>query len=168
MSIAAYILVGIVALYPIFAFLLVRSIRPHRQRLADLGRALLQSPDLSEQHKRFITVMLDDAFSWKVMWWVAFGFFGRLVSLARMDHDTTKRMAETRAFVEHPQVREFVTLHTLSVAVANPLGFVIYALEMAIAMLVLRSVTAGLRLAVALSVSSNPDLDHSDRNGSPA
>ena len=168
MPLGAILLLTLVAAYPIIVFLILRAVRPYRLRMADLGRELLQSPHLDEKEKYIVTAMLDDAFSWRVMWGGAFGFLGSMARAVKANSQTQKQIEAATTFIAKPHVREFAGLHALSTAAANPIGFVVYFLQVLIAMIVLRSVSAGLRLALSITVASSPDLDHDGKHGSPA
>lgn len=168
MPVGAYILLGAVALYPIVMFFVLKNVRASRMALADRGRELLQSPHLTESEKRLVGSMLDDAFSWRPMWMIIWHFPGVFYGMARSAMKGEDPLRRSKSFMEKENVREFVKLHSISISAANPLAFAIYTLQVAVVMIVLRSVRAGLKLALASTIALGPSDKNCPRDGSAA
>lgn len=119
MAASTYLIVfGIIALlYPILHALVLRWTEPVRLEFADIGKSLLSSPDISEEHKELISDMLDDVFSWRFM---AFATFAFPVAVFRGGAKTRLDENEKQLF-DRPDMSRFVHLHMKSVMAASPL-----------------------------------------------
>lgn len=118
--------------YPIVLRVIADRVEPTRQRLDMLGKELLSSPNVSERYKVIVDGMLDDAYDWRLMASVVLRLpiflFGRLLGFIKplplpqlpSDEDARKKLLD------------FISCHMRSVAAANPICSLIFALEVAV------------------------------------
>lgn len=107
---------GVLFAYPALQAFILRSTEGTRLALAEQGRLLLTDPKISEEHKVFISSMLDDVFSWQFAAKAAI-VFPRVVFTSRRESHLS---AEDRAFLTRDDVREFMNLHFRSAMAASP------------------------------------------------
>jgi hypothetical protein len=108
--------------YPLFRALLLRLSQPLRDRFADLGRKLLTDPTINEREKEVISSALDDAFDWRFLAYATFRF--PVLAVTRRGPPSP----EIVAFVDRPDVSEFIGLHVRSAMAANPIWAVLFLL----------------------------------------
>ena len=113
---------GVVVAYPIMHASIMRVTEPVRMELADLGKQMLVSPDISELHKQFISDMLDDVFSWKFMAMATFTFPSMIFSKRRRQGLTE----DDRKFVARSDMTRFFDLHMKAVMAASPAWSVLF------------------------------------------
>jgi|SRR5579863_895343 len=130
------VVVGVAMLigYPIFMRFLAERMQPSRLKMADVGKLLLEHPDLSQDHKKLIRSMLDDAYSpvFMIMLTIVTPVFGPLAALGIGPSMPTINNLEARELFDN-----FTDRYNASISAANPLFSIIAAIEMALLTIVL-------------------------------
>lgn len=115
-SVILIVFVTLVFAYPVLKMVLLQRTEPLRLEFADLGRKLLTDPAISEDHKIFISDMLDDVFSWQFMAKASYLFPVAIFMRGREAHLT----GEDKKFFDRQDVERFFTLHMRAVMAASP------------------------------------------------
>ncbi len=115
---AAFVLLA----YPVLQWLVLRSTEGTRLALAEQGRRLLADPSISEEHKEFISSMLDDVFSWQFAAKASF-VFPRIVLSSRREVHLTP---EDKAFLAREEVGALMNLHFRAAMAASPFWTLVF------------------------------------------
>ena len=116
-----------VFLYPALQAALMRLSRGSRDTLADIGRKLLQDPSVSEEHKVFVSDIVDDVFDWRFMAFATVTF-PKLAFSGNVRNEITPN---DRAFFSRDDVSEMMDAHMKAVMAVSPiftLSFLIVAM----------------------------------------
>lgn len=116
MSTSLYILIGAFLCYPFLAGFILRKSRSYRMGFAESATNLLQSPEISENHKVLISYMSDDVFDWRFMA-RAIIVFPKLVFTRQVETDFTD---DDKKFFNREDVQELVEYHKKCVMAASP------------------------------------------------
>lgn len=116
MSTSLYILIGAFLSYPFLAGYILRKSRVYRMGFADSATKLLQSPEISENHKVLISYMSDDVFDWRFMARAIF-VFPKLVFTRKVETDLSE---EDKIFFNREDVQELIDYHKKCVMAASP------------------------------------------------
>ena len=122
------IVLSLIGLYVLIGRLMLDRAEPYRMRLADLGKTLLSSPRLTENEKRAVDGMLDDAFDWTVAvrlcMRVPFVIFRHVLG-----------SAPKTSMPDHPDFHEFLNCYMKSIFFANPVFSILMRLEIGLILL---------------------------------
>ncbi|MDF2369364.1 MAG: hypothetical protein P1V21_01095 [Rhizobiaceae bacterium] len=125
---AFWVVAGVVLAYPVLCSVVLRMAEDTRLELADTGRALLQSPKVTEEQKYLITDMLADVFDWKFMAMASIA-----LPMSILTSSYTRDFSEKeKQFLYRDDVKKFYRLHFRSVMAASPFFTVIFFIVAAI------------------------------------
>ena len=131
-------IIGLLALgYPLVVLSVLRLVRPARLEMATLGAQLLDDEGISEDTRHRVQRMLDDAFDWSALIGLVAGFPGAVLRASPAPGLATPQLAG----LDTPFGRRFAHLHALSLMAANPFFACLLALELAVALPLVRSRT---------------------------
>lgn len=122
MSIQMIVIILLVLSYPIVAAITLRLAGATRLEFADNIRILLQDPDISEDHKVFISSMADDLFDWQFMAWATLAF--PKAAFSRKGNSSLTK--SDKSFFCRSDVQRLMDLHLKSVMAASPAFTVIF------------------------------------------
>lgn len=113
-----YALLTAAIAYPLIMRWLAQATHPSRLEMADIGRELLVDPNLNQECRTYVSAMLSDAFSPKIMAVLVFVYpvYATLRLLNLADVPLHIENAETAKNFE-----SISRLHTISIAAANPI-----------------------------------------------
>lgn len=124
------IMFAITAAYPIIMRLLADWAQPKRLRMADLGNELLNNEALATSHRGFVNSMLTDAFDPRVA--VVLTFALPVFVIGKFFDLISEPAFDDLGMEEKKKLNQLSALHTRSVLAANPIFFIIMALELVI------------------------------------
>lgn len=133
-QIALIVALAAIAAYPFVMRLAAARAHPMRLRMAEVGKTLLTAPRLDETRKEQVDLLLDMAFDWRVM----IGLCAALpvAVVRRRFRGRPARPAPADPETEYAW-NDFMSAFTRSVAAANPLFSVVFAIEIAVLVLLL-------------------------------
>jgi len=119
------VIVVAIAVYPLAMRVLATKVQPTRLKMAELGNKLVKSDTITPSQRFVLGSMMRDAYDFRIAFALAIGFpvfvFGIIFGLVNV---------EEHSFPDTEDFKKFNSMHSLSIATANPLCFALFVAEM--------------------------------------